>query len=307
MINVNSVLVLNPAFHQTIWLTSSILTVFTLNTSGIPSDTEQILSILKDMKVLTRNYSAKLTNLESLIHNKSVPKVLDKYRSQHSDHKQGLKILSKMPNNESLDRIMVKAKLPKGLDETLVLNRFYHPERKDKDKHCNYVGYLKSNPTDSVAALTGCIGKQNVMTSLLSFKNPKFEKMHLWKLNGEVKEIHEDYGDIMDIIQNDDINHQISMDLFSEIHNDILDELSSFNHYIGETETNSNDYDPAVGPMPIGGLMNDISNAIPIPSKPINITYCALELKGNIHGLIPSNLTFEITVTFLLKIHKYLS
>ena len=92
---------MNPAFHQTIWLTSSILTVFTLNTSGIPSDTEQILSILEDMQVLTRKYSAKLTNLETLLHNKSVPKVLDKYRSQHSDHKQGLKILSKCPITKS--------------------------------------------------------------------------------------------------------------------------------------------------------------------------------------------------------------
>ena len=76
---------MNPTFHQTIWLTSSILTVFTLNTSGIPSDTEQILSILKDMKVLTRNYSAKLTNLESLIHNKSVPKVQNKLRTSEAN------------------------------------------------------------------------------------------------------------------------------------------------------------------------------------------------------------------------------
>ena len=293
---------MNPAIHQIIWLTSFILTVFTFNASGIPSDTKQILSLIKDMKVLNGKYSAKLTNLESLVHDKKIikhDKGLEKYRS---DHKQRLKIVSKLPKNESLETITVRAKLPNGLEETLVLNRFFHPERNDKDKHCNYVGYLKSNPTDSVAALTGCIGKQNVMTSLLSFKNPKFEKMHLWKLNGEVKEIHEDYGDIMDIIQNDDINYQISMDIFSEIHYDILDELSSFDHYIGlDTETNPNDYDPAVGPMPIGGLMNDITNVIPIPSKPINITHCALDLKGNIHGLIPSNLTFEITVIALQK------
>ena len=105
---------MNLPYHQIIWLTSFILTVFTFNASGIPSDTKQILSLIKDMKVLNGKYSAKLTNLESLIHEKKIIKYdkgLDKYRS---DHKQRLKIVSKMPNNESLNTIVVRAKLPNG-------------------------------------------------------------------------------------------------------------------------------------------------------------------------------------------------
>ena len=45
---------------------------------------------------------------------------------------------------------------------------------------------------------------------------------------------------------------------------------------------------------------NSVGNSVPKPTEVMDRKYCAMELKGNIKGLIPPKLTFKITVIIAL-------
>ena len=78
--------------------------------------------------------------------------------------------------------------------------------------------------------------------------------------------------------------------------NDIVKDNSENNK---DTDDKQNDewFDPAVGHVNNLGSEVEIMD-VPIPTEPIDRKYCAMDLKGNITGLIPSKLTFEVAAGY---------
>ena len=136
-----------------------------------------------------------------------------------------------------------------GFEDTIVLNRYYlnENEKLDRVEKCRFIGNLVSNPKSSVA-LTGCIGKQDALITILS-QNPDIHTMLNWKINGEVEDLQEDfYNMIREDVEEDEPDAEEEWDM--------------------------------------------------VPEAVIDKKHCALELGGNITGLIPPELTLEVTVSY---------
>ena len=82
---------------------------------------------------------------------------------------------------------IVAVTFPDGYKDTLVLSRFYANEKdrtRSKDQ-CNYIGHLENEVT-ACAAMTGCVGIEDVEFTILSThasKNSKFK----WTKEGNVE------------------------------------------------------------------------------------------------------------------------
>ena len=91
----------------------------------------------------------------------------------------------------SLDNLRLKVTFPDNSEDTMMLERFYlNPtEKLNRIEKCRFVGQLESNAKSSIA-LTGCIGSEDVLITILSSK-PFIQKMFLWKLDGDIEEVFE--------------------------------------------------------------------------------------------------------------------
>ena len=78
-----------------------------------------------------------------------------------------------------------------GFEDKIFLNHYYlnEQERLNRVEKCRFIGHLASNLKSSVA-LTGCIGDQDALITILS-QNPPFNTMLRWKSNGQVEELQE--------------------------------------------------------------------------------------------------------------------
>ena len=62
-------------------------------------------------------------------------------------------------------------------------------------------------------------------------------------------------------------------------------------------------FDGAIGPMASFETETNIDD-IEIPEKQINATYCAMELLGDLQDMMPTELTFDLTVVEFIYCHK---
>ena len=96
-----------------------------------------------------------------------------------------LELLEKKSSNHDLELKIVY----QGFEDKIVLNPYYlnENERLNRVEKCRFIGNLESNPKSSVA-LTGCIGEQDALITILS-QNPEIHTMLNWKINGEVEDL----------------------------------------------------------------------------------------------------------------------
>ena len=141
----------------------------------------------------------------------------------------GLKIIRKLPE---VGGYVVNLVFKDEPSVELTLARQPNLPNRMQSIHCNYIGHVTGDKNGTIAALTGCIGKQDVVTSVVYFKDDS-SKTHLWKgkRNGNVREVKVSFTEIMDLLKNDVYESKDHRGLDSErfmekSHNEILgDEL----------------------------------------------------------------------------------
>ena len=149
--------------------------------------------------------------------------------------------------SNSFDHLRLKVTFPDNREDAMKLERFYlnTAEKLERVEKCRFVGHLESNHKSSIA-LTGCVGTEDVLITILS-SNPMIQKMFLWKMDGEVEELKEDFEDLMRDDDEDEPDNEVDIET---------------------------------------------------PDSIIDKKHCALELEGNIVGLISPELTLEVTVGY---------
>ena len=137
--------------------------------------------------------------------------------------KPGIKVHKKLPSNAIIVR-MTKIWNNDLFTTELFLKRKFN--QLSQNNHCNYIGHVQGASNVSIAALTGCIGKQNVYTTITtvsisddwsSWSEGSRETL-LWKLDGEVEEIEENNVEIMDFVENDELKMEVfDMDVLKSL------------------------------------------------------------------------------------------
>ena len=85
---------------------------------------------------------------------------------------------------------------PDGYSDTMVLKRHnfndkienqFEEQNEDDDMDCNYFGHL-SNETDACVAMTGCIGYEDVLFSIMS-RHAQKSSNFVWTKIGDVQTV----------------------------------------------------------------------------------------------------------------------
>ena len=81
---------------------------------------------------------------------------------------------------------------PDGYSDTIVLQKHkfdgkFKEQNGDADLDCNYFGHL-SNETDACVAMTGCIGSEDVVFSIMS-RHAEKSSHFAWSKDGHVQPI----------------------------------------------------------------------------------------------------------------------
>ena len=114
--------------------------------------------------------------------------------------------------SNSFDHLRLKVTFPDNREDAMKLERFYlnTAEKLERVEKCRFVGHLESNHKSSIA-LTGCVGTEDVLITILS-SNPMIQKMFLWKMDGEVEELKEDFEDLMRDDDEDEPDNEVDIE-----------------------------------------------------------------------------------------------
>ena len=249
----------------------------------------------------------------------------NEYWKRTPNGKTGLRILEELPSSAIMVKMTKHWNNEVYTTKLLLKRKFKLPSNSN---HCHYIGHVQGAKNVTIAALTGCIGKQDVHTNIRTIMVSKawssWSETLIWKLNGDIEEIKNNNTEIMDVIKNDEQKNEVfdmgvlkSINV-SELHSNILTVLCKHYNFLSRSKIylilislanindlikdNNNDqlndwFDPAVGHVNDLGAGVEIMD-IPIPTETFDKKHCAMDLKGNIAGLIPSKLTFEITASY---------
>ena len=204
-----------------------------------------------------------------------------------NDNEPSLKIVKIFPDGA----IIVDINLPgsNGLKDSMTLRSFIPSDADQNHNHCNYVGELASNKKATVS-VSGCIGREDVTTTITSDKHSNMT--HIWKLYGVVEEVttskEDNSGSNPNAVDGFDQN---SNQIETTSNGQNLDEIETTTENLDEVESSTNDQDDFE-------TSTEGTNDIPIPKEPIDHIECAMKLKGNIQGLIPSDLTLQLSVNY---------
>ena len=150
--------------------------------------------------------------------------------------KPGIRIQTRLPSFALIVRMTKKWNNKDVYTTELFLKRKFNTA--SQNDHCNYIGHVHRHRNSTIAALTGCVGKQDVYTTITNIIvsedgtswSEGSEETYLWKLNGDVEEINNNQGEIMDIVKNDELKNTtqlFDMDVLkflnvSKLHSNIL-------------------------------------------------------------------------------------
>ena len=204
-----------------------------------------------------------------------------------NDSEESLKIIKTFPDGA----IIVDINLPNnGLKESMILKPFFKSDADQNHNHCNYVGELQSDKKATVS-VSGCIGREDVITSITSDTHSNMT--HIWKLYGVVEEVKNPRPNLDDAVDGFDEFETTSNGLnLDKVETTTIETTTEeFGENLDEVESSTDGQDDQ-------NTINGRTNHIPIPKVPIDHIECAMKLKGNIQGLIPPDLTLQLTVNY---------